>query len=238
MKIVLLTTETLHHAYFAREVSRAYPLALTLVEITSVTAPFPTAHPFEQTREDYERATWFADGKHLLQDHAETMLVPSMNDPRAAELLISVKPDLVLVFGTGILRSPLLQALRCPVLNLHGGDPQSYRGLDSHLWAIYHRDFSALVTTLHFVNSVLDDGDIVLQAALPIQRGMELYQLRGVNTRTCVELSVAVLDQFKRLGRVLSHPQRGKARYYSFMPVELKERCSRDFAAHTRTLPQ
>ena len=32
---------------------------------------------------------------------------------------------------------------------------QKYRGLDSHYWSIYHKDFESLVTTLHRVTPIL-----------------------------------------------------------------------------------
>jgi methionyl-tRNA formyltransferase len=236
VKIALLTTETLHHAYFARELNRVYPLALAVVENRGGIAPFPTVHPLEQARDEYERALWFADGKERLRDHVPVEAVADINEPRAADVLAGAELDLVIVFGTGILRRPLLETLPCPVLNLHGGDPESYRGLDNHLWAIYHRDFSALITTLHVVNPILDDGDIVLQSGLRIEPGLELHQLRQVNTQTCVDLSLAALDQFQRFGRVLSRPQRGKGRYYSFMPTALKDQCCRIFKAYTHKL--
>ena len=49
------------------------------------------------------------------------------------------------------------------IFNLHGGDPEKYRGLDSHYWSIYHNDFKSLITTLHKVRPILDTGEIVLQ---------------------------------------------------------------------------
>ena len=73
------------------------------------------------------------------------------------------------------------------IFNLHGGDPQRYRGLDTHLWAIYHKDFGGLVTTLHILPK-LDDGDIVSMGTLPVSKDMPLYALRKVNTEVCVNL--------------------------------------------------
>ena len=46
-------------------------------------------------------------------------------------------------------------------INLHGGDPEKYRGLDSHLWSIYHEDWASLVSTLHVVSKDLDAGDSI-----------------------------------------------------------------------------
>ncbi len=122
------------------------------------------------------------------------------------------------------------------MLNLHGGDPENYRGLDSHLWAIYHRDFEALVTTLHFVTSELDDGDIVGQMRVPLRSGMALHQLRAANTEVCVELTVSALEALRSRGVLDARRQLRCGRYYSFMPTPLKELCNRRFATHTSRL--
>ena len=37
---------------------------------------------------------------------------------------------------------------------------EKYRGLDSHLGALWHRDYSELKTCLHQLSDTLDDGDI------------------------------------------------------------------------------
>ena len=77
------------------------------------------------------------------------------------------------------------------------GDPRQYRGLDTHLWAIYHGDFGGLVTCLHHVDLQLDTGDIVDCRPVPIARDMELHELRAANTRVCVELIRSALASGK-----------------------------------------
>jgi methionyl-tRNA formyltransferase len=109
------------------------------------------------------------------------------------EYLKSINPDVIIVFGTGKINSSLIQIPRLGCLNLHGGDPERYRGLDTHLWAIYHQEFDQLITTLHYIDETLDTGDVVFKATLPISRGLQLHQLRAVNTQVCVKLSLLAL---------------------------------------------
>ena len=46
------------------------------------------------------------------------------------------------------------------IFNLHGGNPEEFRGLDSHYWSIYHNNFN-LYSCLHKLSYKLDDGDII-----------------------------------------------------------------------------
>lgn len=236
MNVVLLTTETGHHLYYTWKLSDRFPVRVIFLETRQVEAPFATQHAFEKQRDAYEREVFLAGCPGPFADFAEIREFASMNDAAAVAALRSLDPDVVLVFGTGRLEEPVIQAARQACLNLHGGNPEHYRGLDSHLWTIYHADFDNLVTTLHHVDMGLDTGDIVFQTRLPIQRGMGLHELRAVNTQACVDLSLLAL-QCLEAGRALpGRPQLQRGRYYSFMPAVLKEECVRRWEQHVATL--
>lgn len=233
MRVALLTTDTTHHAYYAWRLREHVELAATFLEQEQASAPFDTAHPFERERDDYERETLLAECDAPIAELAPCHSVPTMNDPGARSELERVDPDLVVVFGTGMLGRELIEGVRAPLLNLHGGNPEEYRGLDTHLWAIYHGDFQNLVTTLHEVDAELDTGAIVAQGKLEFERGAGIHELRSVNTRLCVDLSLLAVAAYERLDRVPARPQLRRGRYYSWMPAALKQRCVERFERWT-----
>lgn len=47
MRLVILTTDTLHHARFVEVMAQYYPIERVLLETTSVLPPYETGHPFE-----------------------------------------------------------------------------------------------------------------------------------------------------------------------------------------------
>jgi methionyl-tRNA formyltransferase len=233
MRVALLTTDTPHHAYFAWKLVERFPLVSIVVETREPHAPFETFHPFEVDRDEYERDVLLADAPGGLDQFAAILEVENVND--AAAHIRELEPDVTLVFGTGRLsRETIMAAPTC--LNLHGGNPEEYRGLDTHLWAIYHRDFGALVTALHHVDLELDTGDLADVRAIPLRRGMPLHELRSENTKVCVGLSVAALEQIDSAPTVSRRPQQRRGRYYSFMPSVLKDVCVRQFERYTAAL--
>jgi methionyl-tRNA formyltransferase len=236
MRLAVLTTDTLHHAYFLREVSARYPVGLVLVEQGGVEPLFPTEHAIERLRDRFEQIRFFDGNNASVNEFGDVMEVESVNSEKAKSAIKEFAPDAVIVFGTGIIRPDVIALCSDNMLNLHGGDPERYRGLDSHLWAIYHNDFSGLITTIHRVNPELDDGDLVLQEGLRFERGVGLEQLRAVNTEACVRLSLAALDMLARQGRIVSRPQTRVGRYYSFMPSCLKDVCVFRFARHVEEM--
>jgi methionyl-tRNA formyltransferase len=225
MKLAVLTTETYHHTYFVQEVQKTYEISAVLIETHLAQPVFQTFHPFEALRDDYERNVFFDGHNRRLSDIVYTYQADSVNNPSAVAFLKDLSPDVIVVFGTGPIKQQVIQLARTSIVNLHGGDPEAYRGLDTHLWAIYHNDFEGLVTTLHRLNPLLDDGDIILQAPIPLKKRSELHQLRHGNTDVCIQLTLAALSMYERIGCFVSRPQRKKGRYYSFMPAPLKEVC-------------
>lgn len=225
MKIVVLTTETLHHTYFVQTLAREFPPEMVVVERNILAPPFETHHPFEDIRDTYERQAFFGGKNVSLGNVANTLVVGSVNEPAAMACLRKIAPEAVIVFGAGRISKEVIQICPDGIINLHGGDPEEYRGLDSHLWAIYHDDFDSFVVTLHRVNEKLDDGDVILQGRINITKGMRLHELRRHNTELCIRLVFSALDMFKRHRHFISRPQRECGRYYSFMPSTLKDIC-------------
>jgi methionyl-tRNA formyltransferase len=236
MRLCVLTTDTLHHAYFVRTLAERGHEILVLSETRRATGGYEATADFESQRDQYERDAWFGGRSAGLAQFAQTLTVPDVNDAESIGLIVSFRADLVVSFGTGILRSGIISALSARLLNLHGGDPESYRGLDTHLWAIWHRDFGALTTCIHRVDAILDNGDIVAALPVPIEPLMPLAALRSANTGICVELVDLAVRQVAQRGSVYARPQRKKGRYYGAMPSALKAQCQVRFTRYTSGL--
>jgi methionyl-tRNA formyltransferase len=138
----------------------------------------------------------------------------------------------VFVFGTGRISDDVRTSAARACLNLHGGSPEFYRGLDSHLWAMYHDDFDNVVTTLHHVDADLDTGDIVFQERLTFEPTTGLHEVRSINTRSCVGLALLAVHALSSLGRLPARRQFQRGRYYSFMPAALKDICAEKLRRH------
>lgn len=236
MRVGLMTTDTPHHLHFAREVALKFPLCGILMETGRSIPRFETDHPFERERDDYEREALLAGSSAAFDDLAETRRVDSINDAEALDTLRRFRPDVTIVFGTRRLRPPAIASSGVACLNLHGGNPEEYRGLDTHLWAVYHEDFGNLVTTLHHVDAELDTGAIVGQETLRLDRGSKLFRLRAINTCAGVSLSLRALARLSAEGSLPKRPQSRRGRYYSFMPAVLKGDCVEKLDRHVSKL--
>lgn len=235
-RLALLTTDTTHHRYLAKRVAESGRLVLTVVETETLSAPFETHHPFEDDRDAYERDVLLRGREEAFSESSPVLEVRSVNDHRVLQTVRESCAELVVAFGTGRIGSAMLEAVELPLLNLHGGNPEEFRGLDTHLWTVYHNDFDNLVTTLHTVDAQLDTGDIVASASIGLPPAVGLYQLRALNTRVCVDLVMDAARALTQDGCVPRRPQERRGRYYSLMPAVLKEVCVRNFDRHVARL--
>ena len=226
--VTLLTTDTPHHRYFARELAEAGLLRGVYLETSPVRAPFETSHPFEARRDEYEREVLLGGDA---ADFDPAHCADDLNAPSVVVELRRSEPAVLVAFGTRKLSEAVIGSADV-CLNLHGGDPRQYRGLDTHLWAIYHGDFAGLVTCLHHVDRELDTGDIVECRPIPVARGMEIHELRAASTRVCVEL----VKSFLAADKPARQRQASKGRYYSFMPGVLKALCVDKFRRYAGSL--
>jgi hypothetical protein len=230
MRLGVLTTDTTHHTWWVWKLAEAGVLAAVVLEERVLSAAFETHDPFEDDRDAYEREVLLAGCPSRIDGFAPTLRTDTANEGLTVDAVADC--DLVVVFGTGLIGEGTIRALDGRLLNLHGGDPERYRGLDTHLWAIYHRDFAGLVTALHEVAPLVDTGAVVSTAPIPLSSGMHLSELRARNSEVCLELTLAAAAN----PGAPRTAQRETGRYYSFMPSALKKVCVGHFAEHVACL--
>ena len=230
MHLALLTTQTTHHTFFVNSLlEMGHKISVFLEVNRNINYPFKTFHEFENERDQYENKKWFNNELILIENLIKTYKFKSINSLGSIQKIKDLKPDIIIVFGTGIIKKEFINASNCPMLNLHGGDPEKYRGLDSHLWSIYHKDYDSLVTSIHLLDEELDNGEIIFKGKLNLNKDSNLVNLRSVNTELCVNLSKMVINMFLNNNLIISSPQISKGRYYSAMPMELKSICLKYF---------
>lgn len=95
--------------------------------------------------------------------------VNSVNNPVVVTLLKSSAPDVVIVNGTGIIKTPVLSACDVPFINTHVGITPQYRGVHGGYWALWNSDPHNFGATLHLVDRGVDTGSILFQARMTPQ---------------------------------------------------------------------
>ncbi|TMJ69851.1 MAG: formyl transferase, partial [Alphaproteobacteria bacterium] len=126
-----------------------------------------------------------------------------------------LKPDIIAVFGTGLIRGPLLSAGRVGIINLHGGLSPRYRGSDCTFWALYNGEFDQVGCTLHFIDPGIDTGDLIAHICPEVTEGDDELTLFWRAVRDSAAVYAECLQRLER-GEALGRKQNERGNLYLF----------------------
>lgn len=215
----ILTTKTTHHIFFENQIFKKYKNIINIYETTSVKPKFQIDTIFEKKREIFEKKICFQNKKFNFK--GKSYPIKNINDNIIFKILKKHNIKYLIVFGTRKIKKEIVKKYKNKIFNLHGGNPEEFRGLDSHYWSVYHNNFN-LYSCLHKLSYKLDDGDIIFLKKIKLQKNMKIYQLRLKNTLCCIQMVLRLIYLIKNNKRISSFKQKDKSRYYSFMPKVIK----------------
>lgn len=231
LKILILSTDTLHHRFFINSLEKSkIKIEKYLLETTFVKSKFKTSHSFEKQQKIHENKFFFKNINKVL-DKKKILLTTNINHKKIEKYLKVNKPDIGIVFGTRKIEKNIISKFKYGMLNVHRGNIKAYRGLDSELWAIYHKDYKNIMTTIHKVNTKFDNGRIIFQKKTKLKKGMKLFELRSYMTVDAFKMIVNIV---KNQLFILKDKSELKGRYYSFMPTNIKNIVNQKFNDHQK----
>jgi hypothetical protein len=157
--------------------------------------------------------------------------VPHVNHPDVVALAERLQPDVITVFGTSLIREPLLQKGRLGIFNLHGGLSPHYRGADCTFWALYNGEPGQVGCTLHRIDAGIDTGALVAHISPEIAEGDDELTLFWRAVRDSAEIYAELLQRLER-GERPGEAQREKGRLYQVRERGWRE--ERQLAARMR----
>ena len=137
----------------------------------------------------------------------------AINQPTYVEWIRSLRPDVIAVCGTSILKGDILAIPPQGVLNLHGGLSQKYRGIWTTMWAVFNGEPEYVGATVHYVSAGIDDGDIVFQGRPPVAPEDNPESLYAKVVRLGAEMMIVAIKNIQA-GTVTRYPLEEKGRLY------------------------
>src|SRR2546423_6660474 len=150
-----------------------------------------------------EARFFFGDQAPALRRSDLVVEVPHINDPEVVALADRLQPDVIAVFGTSLIKGPLLRRGRLGLLNLHGGLSPEYRGADCTFWTLYNGEPEKVGCTLHFINAGIDTGRLIAHVRPPVTEGddeLTLFWGGGKASAEAYAQALGKLGRGERLG--------------------------------------
>ncbi len=153
--------------------------------------------------------------------------IDSCNESKSMDMIKSLNPDIILIFGTSILSRDFIGLARKCVLNFHCSLLPYFKGSVPEFWQSYYDRYDLVGITLHKVGASIDGGDILLQKKTKTSGTENYLTLRRKNIETIIDMLPDV-DYFLTENNLLFVPQekiKNDIIYkYKMITFEIRER--------------
>jgi hypothetical protein len=184
-------------------------------------------------RDESERAYFGADDALQLSSSVVHRSVGpgGCNDPAEVATMRGLAPDVVLVFGTEILRDDLISSFQGNLINLHLGLSPYYRGSGTNFWPLVNREPEYIGATIHYLDAGIDSGPIITQVR-PEMRAEDGPHDVGNRTIIAAAWALAEVASAHAGGPLDAVPQGGGGRLYlrRHFTADAVRQCYRNFA--------
>jgi methionyl-tRNA formyltransferase len=222
-RAILLTSTFLRHHYLANTAAAS----LDLVGVWQEQKAFQPER-YAKSHDDHAVITehfacrdrsenrFFADAQQVqLQQGARTRVGSPgfINESRHITAMAALEPEVVLVFGTGLLGQEIIDRFAGRIINLHLGLSPHYRGSGTNFWPLVNGEPEYVGATIHYLDAGIDTGPIISHARPTIEDGDGPHEIgnKAIVAGAAVLMRAAIAHA---AGAVRIVPQHGRGRLY------------------------
>jgi len=220
MKLGILTSVETRHRYFANRLRAALPVVAVVYEHVEyrparVQTPDLTAqerrivadHFLDRARQEEAffgtLSEWISERGDCRVSHVEPV---ELNADRTLRFLETADVDAVAVFGTDLVRPPLLGRWPRRMVNLHLGLSPYYRGTATNFYPLLNEEPEYVGATIHLLDAGIDAGPILKHVRPAIQADDTPHTIGCKAIAAGVEAMIAALQDLEA-GRGTAVPQ-------------------------------
>lgn len=111
----------------------------------------------------------YSFSSHIIKDSV-LIKVSSVNDNECIMAIKKINPDIIIVNGTRIISTKVLDSTSAIFINTHVGITPQYRGVHGGYWSLVCNDEKNCGVTIHKVDKGVDTGDIIYQNIITITK--------------------------------------------------------------------
>lgn len=154
--------------------------------------------------------------RYLIENNIEFIETKNVNDKRTYEFAKIHKIDFLLSFNCPqIIKKDLLRMPSLYPLNIHTSLLPKYRGLFPTFHALLRQEESVGIS-IHIMNEKFDDGEILIQSVVPIERNDNLLSVYLKSFSTVPKLISELFNKFIELDKLKKENSSANSSYYSY----------------------
>lgn len=223
-RIIVITGDGLEHHYVTNKLAAKIPLAGIIVDhgkpvgriekVQKYFRRYTVSQLLSRVHLAFLRKIWHEREQHQQalvsvfgRENCEAFQRPELlhhvhgiNTPEGIRTVASFQPDVILVYGTGIVGGKVLSQARMLALNMHTGISPNYRGCDCAFWPLYNEEPGMVGATVHECVKEVDGGRIFGIARAELQADDNLFAVFGRAVAAGADLYVRKVEELLQHG--------------------------------------
>jgi methionyl-tRNA formyltransferase len=130
----------------------------------------------------------------------EIFKTSSVNTTRVIEIIERLKPDLIMVSGTSLIRKPLVE-MKFPkgIINLHTGiSPYVKGGPNCTNWCLANDEFHLIGNTIMWIDAGIDSGNLIATETTNFTGNEDLFAIHLKAMEHAHQLYLKVIEQIQK----------------------------------------
>ena len=186
MRYMIIGGDHPRHLYYANAIAESCSVVGAILEHRESFMPQPPEgleerdrdnfiHHFEN-RKKYEKE-YFGEERPLPECPIYYVDRDGLSSEKTVAFVKECNPDVVFIYGPGMIREPLISALPKYKINLHLGLSPRYRGSATLFWPFYFLEPNWAGSTFHIISDEPDAGAIIHQSLPELKRGDTIHEV-------------------------------------------------------------
>lgn len=181
MKIVFFTGNSIRHRFLANSILDGNQV-LVISECKENTTLYENKKPKNMIDEHFNQR--YNTEKEIFKNNENfkskfvSLENDEINTPEIFQIVKSFQPDLMIAFGSSIIKEPLLSILpKGHFLNIHLGLSPYYRGSGTNFWPFVNNELEYVGSTILHIDPGIDTGDIITHVIPKIELHDDVHKL-------------------------------------------------------------
>jgi len=237
VNLLVLSGDQPRHMFFVSRLLEAFPNLRLVVMRREGMMPTPPQDCCEQDRNLFVRhfelradaeedAFSQRDAFQIINEDTSLLVSPEdLNSYQTARIVGSISADVCIVFGTDLIKSPVLETLPRETFNVHLGLSPWYRGSATLFWPFYFMEPQWAGVTVHRLIEAVDHGEVVFQTVPELRTGMGIHDVGCAAVKSVCATVIEMLEGLAAGRSLVTHKQKSSGRIFrsrDFRPPHLR----------------
>lgn len=151
--------------------------------------------------------------------------VDALNSAKTIDWVEQINADVIVDYGSGILRKTFLDASPDWIINLHGGISPYYKGSATLFWPFYFQQPELAGITYHLITNEIDGGPILQHYRPEIKPKDDFHDIGCRAIFGGTKVGIKLLRKLEKFGKLPSFPQKLSGKLFwekDFKPAHLR----------------